>query len=530
MYLATEVKSVFLYGKPTKKKLQSFIKTQKGYTDLINFFIKKLSEDKKYYLDIFNNNKNSPLIRGLEKSARSFHRLGSAYGQNAIDHAMKELHNHFMRIRNKLYGYVQSEAPGVILYISFLSLLNASIQETNEFDILDKLLDRARSAKKQNKGLIEAYENVYSSLQKLTEDQRASYRSYVRSLFYEKLDYWKLPFVKKATLQLDARVSTIEKSHSTKEDFVVSIKLLNEPKRQEFPVSTSENGLRRLAQYKNSSLTATVVNGKIKIGIPISKKVSKQKQVELLGIDLGITDLFYTSTQERYGTFFWMVRTYEETLEKKLGNRSTLRNKRKKYQKQLKRSNNFAEKEWLSKKIKNISDNLNGKKTLQKQRKKYAYVVDMEVSKAVKCLFNEIKAHQYIPVFEDLEMDTFDRGKKANKRDSSWVRGKVMKKITDQLKWHGYDWVTVDPAYTSKMCQQCNNIHDDNRKGKRFTCTVCRYTSDADFNAAVNIRERALDKEVSSIVEKYRYSTKKRHWALKGLLKTRHCSYMSSVA
>ena len=100
--MATQTKSVFLYGKPTTVKRNELIIMQEMYTKLINSFIEKLVSDKKYWLDILNNNKKAPQIRELEKANRT--KLGSAFGQNAIDHAVKELHNHFIRIRNDLYG------------------------------------------------------------------------------------------------------------------------------------------------------------------------------------------------------------------------------------------------------------------------------------------------------------------------------------------------------------------------------------------------------------------------------------------
>lgn len=121
----------------------------------------------------------------------------------------------------------------------------------------------------------------------------------MRGLFLEKLDYWKIPFVKLATLQLDSRVSKIEKSKNTKEHFVVAIKLINEKKYVEFPVSTSRNGLRRMSQYKCGSMTVSLQNEKVRFGVPVTKKVKDQKQTGLVGIDLGMTDLFYTSTKQK---------------------------------------------------------------------------------------------------------------------------------------------------------------------------------------------------------------------------------------
>lgn len=225
-----------------------------------------------------------------------------------------------------------------------------------------------------------------------------------------------------------------------------------------------------------------------------------------------------------------MIDEYEELLEAKLGNRSSLRNKRREYQKRLKKTSNPYEQKQLRTKIKNISDNLNNNKSLRKRRRAYNHFVDTEISKAVKDLFDEIRKEKALPVFEDLEIDTFNRGRIANKRDSFWIRGKLIKKITNLLDWHGYKYKFVDPAYTSKMCNKCHNVDDDNRKGKVFTCTVCKFTADADYNASLNIRDRANDKEIEKIVKLYSHQTNKRHQVLKKLLNEHHCSYMNKFS
>src|SRR5699024_8814086 len=113
----------------------------------------------------------------------------------------------------------------------------------------------------------------------------------------------------------------------------VSIKLLDQTKRIQFPVSTSGNSIRRMQQYKTGSLSVSLVNGKVRFVVPFEKNIKKKEQNELLGVDLGITDLFYTSSKNNYGTFTGMVDQYNEVLQKKLANRSSLNNKKREYQK-----------------------------------------------------------------------------------------------------------------------------------------------------------------------------------------------------
>ncbi len=97
---------------------------QTMYANLINLFINRLVSDDNYYLDILNNNKKASNIRALEKGNRS--KLGSALGQNAVDHAVTELHNHFIRIKNYLYGVTLNNTVQNY-FVSSTALFNACI-------------------------------------------------------------------------------------------------------------------------------------------------------------------------------------------------------------------------------------------------------------------------------------------------------------------------------------------------------------------------------------------------------------------
>ena len=56
---------------------------------------------------------------------------------------------------------------------------------------------------------------------------------------------------------------------------------------------------------------------------------------------------------------------------------------------------------------------------------------------------------------------------------------------------YGIALSTVQASYTSKMCPVCGCIEDENRPEQEiFCCVECGHSSNADFNAAVNIRNR----------------------------------------
>lgn len=522
-----------MYGKPTQEKNLLITNTQTVYTALINEYIELLSSDPVYYLDIFNNNKKSSNVRGLEKEVRKSNKdystLGSAFGQNAIDHAVKELHNHFTRIKNKLYGFCYHRQKELLPYLESIALLNVAIMDEDELKILNYLIEYELSKDKPKASTLSFYRELTEKINRFSQVQRKENREEIRMMFYEKLELWKKPFVRKASIQLDARVYKLEKSTNIKMPYVVSFKVFGEKDYVEIPLHTSKNSLRRLNQYKNGSPIVTIKNGLVKVAVPFDKKIKPFKTKKVFGIDVGITDLIYDSNRNSYGSFSGMTKIYEGTVEPKLKTRSSLRNKMKEYQKELRsKATSEGKKEFLRMKISNIACSLNGKKTLHKRKRKYAHEVDFRLNNAIKLFIDEAKIQRALVAMESLLITDFDRGKNANKRDSSWVRGKLTKRLQEKLTWNGIPFIEVDPAYTSKACSKCFNIHKANRKYKTFTCTVCKHTEDADYNASMNIKQRATDKEMIELVEKNKHSTKERHTAIKELYAKRHKKWLET--
>ena len=53
--------------------------------------------------------------------------------------------------------------------------------------------------------------------------------------------------------------------------------------------------------------------------------------------------------------------------------------------------------------------------------------------------------------------------------------------------------IEVHPAYTSQTCSQCGHVEKENRKSQaRFQCVSCGFASNADTNAAINIRRLGM--------------------------------------
>ena len=85
-----------------------------------------------------------------------------------------------------------------------------------------------------------------------------------------------------------------------------------------------------------------------------------------------------------------------------------------------------------------------------------------------------------------------------NKMLKDWSYYDLQQKIEYKAKEQGIEVKKVNPKYTSKRCNKCGCIHEDNRNCKdnqaKFECQVCGHTENADINASKNIAIPNIDK------------------------------------
>ena len=78
-------------------------------------------------------------------------------------------------------------------------------------------------------------------------------------------------------------------------------------------------------------------------------------------------------------------------------------------------------------------------------------------------------------------------------RMTGWAFAQLGSFVTYKAELAGIPVVFVDPRHTSQGCSVCGHIARANRRSQaRFSCKKCGYTTNADFNAALNIRARAI--------------------------------------
>jgi IS605 OrfB family transposase len=76
---------------------------------------------------------------------------------------------------------------------------------------------------------------------------------------------------------------------------------------------------------------------------------------------------------------------------------------------------------------------------------------------------------------------------------SGWAFTQLRTFVEYKARLAGVPVILVDPRHTSQECSCCHHVARDNRRSQAvFSCRRCGYTVNADFNAAMNIRCRAL--------------------------------------
>ena len=88
------------------------------------------------------------------------------------------------------------------------------------------------------------------------------------------------------------------------------------------------------------------------------------------------------------------------------------------------------------------------------------------------------------------------KGTKTSRRRRSmlnqWPFSQLQEFTAYKAAANGIRVVMVDPAYTSQRCNRCGYVDKRNRDRARFDCLNCGHSDDADHNAALNIRDRAI--------------------------------------
>jgi putative transposase len=114
---------------------------------------------------------------------------------------------------------------------------------------------------------------------------------------------------------------------------------------------------------------------------------------------------------------------------------------------------------------------------------------------------NDISKNHVLVVGEDLQVKNRSKSARKNVAQKSGRNRVVLdaspfelrRQLEDKTQWNGGLLVAVPPQNTSRKCRNCGHGSAENRKTQaKFVCVQCGFSGNADFVAAVNIREAGL--------------------------------------
>ncbi|WP_041570908.1 zinc ribbon domain-containing protein [Candidatus Desulforudis audaxviator] len=220
------------------------------------------------------------------------------------------------------------------------------------------------------------------------------------------------------------------------------------------------------------------------------------------GIDLGVTEVFTDDTGRKYRP------EYGEALQEMSDH---ILDKSKKRQKLWVLRRKFLEQD-PGKARRILKHNL-GLIKQAKRNKKYRTRCENEINRAFNEFYRERRPK--IIAYEDL---AHLRGKAKSKGLSRKVGNWQRSIIKERLGYRNYIYSVVDPgpqnaAYSSQTCPMCGWLDTKNRSGDNFKCRKCGFDADVDHVAAMNLKRRLRDAEIS------RYTP---HEKVKGVLLRRY--------
>jgi putative transposase len=114
---------------------------------------------------------------------------------------------------------------------------------------------------------------------------------------------------------------------------------------------------------------------------------------------------------------------------------------------------------------------------------------------------NDISKNHVVVCIEDLQVKNISKSATKKVAQKSGLNRAILdaspfelrRQLEYKTQWQGGLLVPVPPQNTSRKCPECGHVSAENRKSQaKFICVECEFLANADFVAAVNIREAGL--------------------------------------
>ncbi len=189
----------------------------------------------------------------------------------------------------------------------------------------------------------------------------------------------------------------------------------------------------------------------------VEKNISNQDKIQVIGLDMGITHFCIDSD----GNFYSNPKHFQ------------------KYEKRLRIENRS-----LARKVKGSNRWRKQKQVLSTLHHKIANVRNDYLHK----LSSKIATENHTVIIEDLVIKNMVKNKHLSKHilDCGWGNFRTMLEYKTNV-------VRIDPKYTSQTCNECGCVDSKSRISQsEFICSNCGYLSNADINAAKNIKSKGI--------------------------------------
>ena len=219
-----------------------------------------------------------------------------------------------------------------------------------------------------------------------------------------------------------------------------------------------------------------------------------------MGVDTGIRDSFFLSDGRSIGSMKEVIDYYHHDVEPAFAQLSSLRNKKRNISHYVRHHKELPSdvRRSLIQKMDRLEHMIRTADAPYRKKRAYYNMLNHEIKQNVKTYMSCI-THDTLTVLELLDIREFEKSHRLNGDLSTFARGRLQQKLMSELNWYGYDYVEVAPDFTSQTCPICSYRNAENRSkvnSKLFRCGCCGSEDDADHVGAVNIRNRAEDREL----------------------------------
>lgn len=521
-FKASETRCVFLHGIPNKGKLDRLSRMCSYFTGLVNHDIEVLFARDDIWLQLIKNDKKDSFVRALEKSIRP-EGINSAFCQNAFDCAFTKLANRLDSMRLDMYSRAQTIFTSSKVLFAMCITGSSRTDMMKAIDVLSETSTGKEFYRQCSQELAAMDDRTFLSHMRSFSDEYA-----MCALLFKK------PQVKNELVPLDSRLMRFEESSDTVSTHVLTMTdPFKKGHRFSVPVTADRDALRRMSQYGHAGTVSVTITskGKLRVQAAFEKKHRETKIKDIIGVDTGMTDCFAASDGRSIGTMKEVISFYKDEVEPAFAYISDLRNKKRNLLHYIRHHKSLPDdvRNSLLKKTYRLEKMINVAKAPYRKKRHYYQMLDHEVSRSVKEYMSGIKKTD-LTVLERLDIKEFKKSRRVNGELSVFARGLLQKKLMEQLNWHGFSFIEVEPDFSSQTCPVCHNVDKESRDSKVFRCTCCGHTDDADHNASTNLKARAEDPDFLEICEKYKYDHKELQKEILANERSRHTAWIKMQA